>query len=236
MDFFFYSTIAQTNTENINDSVFWGNDTITLDIDGDMIDDISIQRYGVIDFYILSVTSLQSGVSVTSPVEIGQNFNNFGGSANIQITTILCLWSQSWPLNSGVRYIGYAVENFTGDTTFGYISADFTGGIDCDDTLFVNSHTYMNPSNITLTGGQIITGLAVINSNVNVYPNPTSDQITIGIKGYNGDVNIEVYDLQGRLLEATRTTTVSLKKYERGIYVLKVSYGVITEEFRVVRD
>ena len=38
-------------------------------------------------------------------------------------------------------------------------------------------------------------------NNVNVYPNPTSDQITIDIKGYNGNVN--VYDLQGRLLEAT---------------------------------
>ena len=211
MDFFFYSTIAQTITENINDSVFWGNDTITLDIDGDMIDDISIQRYGVLDFHILSVTSLQSAVSVTSPVEIGQNFNNFGGSANIQITTILCLWSQSWPLNSGVRYIGYAVENSTGDTTFGYVSADFTGGIDCDDTLFVNSHTYMNPSNITLTGGQIITGITVIKSNLTIYPNPTSDQITIDIKGYNGGVNIEVYDLQGRLLETTTNTLCLLK-------------------------
>ena len=74
------------------------------------------------------------------------------------------------------------------------------------------------------------------NSNVNVYPNPTQDQITIDIKGYNGVVNIEVYDLQGRLLHTTRTTTVSLRKYERGIYIFKVSYGEITEEVRVVKD
>ena len=74
------------------------------------------------------------------------------------------------------------------------------------------------------------------NSNVNVYPNPTLDQITIDIKGYNGPVNVEVYDLQGRLLETTRTTTVSLRKYERGIYIFKVNYGEITEEVRVVRD
>ena len=69
-----------------------------------------------------------------------------------------------------------------------------------------------------------------------VHPNPTQDQITIDIKGYNGPVNVKVYDLQGRLLENTITTTVSLRKYERGIYVLKVSYGEITEEVRVVRD
>ena len=134
-----------------------------------------------------------------------------------------------WKLHIGL-------ENFTGDTTFGYISADFRGGTNCDDTLFVNSHTYMNPSNITLTGGQIITDIAVIKSNLNIYPNPTSDQITIDIKNYNGPVEVDVYDLQGRLLETTRTTTLSLSKYERGIYIFKVNYGDITEEVRVVRD
>ena len=74
------------------------------------------------------------------------------------------------------------------------------------------------------------------NSLVKLYPNPTSDQITIDIKGYNGNVNIEVYDLQGRLLETTTNTIVSLKKHTKGIYVLKVSYGEITEELRVVRE
>jgi len=73
-------------------------------------------------------------------------------------------------------------------------------------------------------------------SKLNIYPNPTQDQITIDIKGYNGPVNVEVYDLQGRLLETIRTTTVSLRKYEIGIYIFKVSYGEITEEVRVVRE
>ncbi|MDC0338969.1 T9SS type A sorting domain-containing protein [Flavobacteriales bacterium] len=76
----------------------------------------------------------------------------------------------------------------------------------------------------------------VMNSNLTIYPNPTSDQITIDIKGYNGPVNVEVYDLQGRLLETTADTKVSLKKHAKGIYVLKVSYGEVTEEVRVVRD
>ena len=73
-------------------------------------------------------------------------------------------------------------------------------------------------------------------SNVNVFPNPTQDQITIDIKGYTGVVNVAVYDLQGRLLETTTNTIVSLKKHAKGIYVLKVSYGEITEMVRVVRD
>jgi PKD repeat protein len=76
----------------------------------------------------------------------------------------------------------------------------------------------------------------VMNSNLTIYPNPTQDQITIDIKGYNGPVNVSVYDLQGRLLETTTNTKVSLKKHAKGIYVLKVSYGDITEMVRVVRE
>ena len=79
-------------------------------------------------------------------------------------------------------------------------------------------------------------GISEIATNINLYPNPTSDEITIDIKGYNGVINVELYDLQGRLLETTTNTIISLKKHAKGIYVLKVSYGDITEEVRIVRD
>jgi len=97
----------------------------------------------------------------------------------------------------------------------------------CTDTMYKSDYIYC-------TGGA--NGINDITSNISLHPNPTQDQITIDIKGYNGPVNVEVYDLQGRLLETTRTTTVSLRKYERGIYIFKVNYGEITEEVRVVRD
>jgi hypothetical protein len=78
-------------------------------------------------------------------------------------------------------------------------------------------------------------GISELATNINLHPNPTSDQITIDITGYNGPVKIEVYDLSGRLLVTTKNNTVSLKKHAKGIYVFRVSYGEITEEFRVVR-
>ena len=68
-------------------------------------------------------------------------------------------------------------------------------------------------------------GISEITTNIIILPTQHSDQITIDIKGYNGVVNVEVYDLQGRLLETTTNTIVSLKKHAKGIYVLKVSYG-----------
>ena len=73
-------------------------------------------------------------------------------------------------------------------------------------------------------------------SNINLFPNPTNNQIKINIKDYNGPVNIDVYDLNGRILDSTKSTTISLKKYARGTYIFKVRYGDIVEKVRVVKN
>ena len=39
--------------------------------------------------------------------------------------------------------------------------------------------------------------------NTSLFPNPTNDLITIEIEDYKGSFNVEIYDLQGRLLETT---------------------------------
>ena len=75
-------------------------------------------------------------------------------------------------------------------------------------------------------------GISELTTNINLHPNPTSDQITIDIKGYNGPVYIEVYDLQGRLIETTTKTIVSLKKQRQRNLCFRVSYGEVTEEIR----
>jgi len=73
-------------------------------------------------------------------------------------------------------------------------------------------------------------------NNINLYPNPTNNLITLYIEGYNGSVNVEVYDLQGRLLETTTNTTISMGEYAKGIYVFKVAYGDRTQELKVVKE
>ena len=72
--------------------------------------------------------------------------------------------------------------------------------------------------------------------NISIFPNPTNDLITLEIEGYNGPFDVEVYDLNRRLLETTKSRTISLKKYSKGIYVFRVSYGDRTQELRVLRD
>ena len=74
------------------------------------------------------------------------------------------------------------------------------------------------------------------NNTLIAHPNPTNELITLEIETYNGPFEVKIYDLQGRLLETTKSTTISLKKYSKGIYIFRVSYGDKTEEVRVLRD
>jgi Leucine-rich repeat (LRR) protein len=71
---------------------------------------------------------------------------------------------------------------------------------------------------------------------ISLYPNPTNENITISIDNFNGNIQTEVYDLIGNRLQTTNETTISLRDYARGIYLLKVSYGDKVEEMKVIKD
>ena len=163
-----------------------------------------------------------------------------GNNATFSFTDNLTGASYQWQMDAGTGYSDLSnAGQFSGtDTQTLTISTTtmsnnntlyrciVTESSNCMDTTDVSTLTVIDNTSIN----------ELDNSLVKLFPNPTSDQITIDIKGYSGVVNVEVYDLQGRLLETTTNNVVSLKNHAKGIYVLKVSYGEITEEVRVVRD
>ena len=75
-----------------------------------------------------------------------------------------------------------------------------------------------------------------ISNNINIFPNPTNEKITISVSNYNGNIKTEVYDLIGHRLQTTNETTISLQDYARGIYLLKVAYGDREEEVKVIKQ
>ena len=94
--------------------------------------------------------------------------------------------------------------------------------------------------NITLDDCEYLLSIGIEDQSKNIimdlYPNPTNDLITLDISGYNGTITTQVYDLSGRLLKSTNSTTISLKDYAKGIYVFRVEYGDRVEELKVVKD
>jgi Leucine-rich repeat (LRR) protein len=71
---------------------------------------------------------------------------------------------------------------------------------------------------------------------ISLYPNPTNENITISIDNFNGNIQTQVYDLIGNRLQISNETTISLRDYARGIYLLKVSYGDKVEEMKVIKE
>jgi len=88
---------------------------------------------------------------------------------------------------------------------------------------------------IYCSGGPSVS-IIEVSKQINIYPNPTKEDVTISIENFNGNIHTEVYDLIGNRLQTTNETTISLQDYARGIYLLKVAYGDRVEEVKVIKD
>jgi hypothetical protein len=71
---------------------------------------------------------------------------------------------------------------------------------------------------------------------IKVFPNPTNENITISLDEFNGNIQTEVFNIIGNRLQLTNKTTLCLKDYSKGIYLLKVTYGYSVEEIKVIKE
>tara|TARA_Y100000385_G_scaffold284586_1_gene342818 strand:+ start:158 stop:1165 length:1008 start_codon:yes stop_codon:yes gene_type:complete len=120
--------------------------------------------------------------------------------------------------------------------------------VEVDDSTF-SANNWLNNSSFFIGSNQSFSnncnyssncfGITDINENlsfINFYPNPTKEDINISIENFNGNIQTEVYDLIGNKLQTTSETTISLRDYSKGIYILKVAYGERVEEIKVIKD
>lgn len=67
------------------------------------------------------------------------------------------------------------------------------------------------------------------NNNINVYPNPSTGLVNIRINSFIGKTNIEIVDLNGRVVYSLNNTefsnekTIDLNHLQAGVYVLKIN-------------
>ena len=55
------------------------------------------------------------------------------------------------------------------------------------------------------------------------------------LENFSENIKTEVYDLIGNKLQISNETTISLRDYSSGIYLLKVVYGNRVEEVKVIK-
>ena len=80
------------------------------------------------------------------------------------------------------------------------------------------------------------TGIENWSNSVSIYPNPTSDILTISIGNYSGLITTNVYDLFGRKIIITNEKEVSLKAFADGVYILELTAGNYSYTTRIVKE
>ena len=73
-------------------------------------------------------------------------------------------------------------------------------------------------------------------NSVSIYPNPTSDILTISTGDYSGLITTNVYDLFGRKIIITNEKEVSLKAFADGVYILELTAGKNSYTTRIIKE
>ena len=179
----------------------------------------------------IGLVNLDCGNNMWGDFDNTNQLTNLDLSQNINLTSINCYGNALSNLdlrNGNNTNIGY-FNSGNNDSLFCISVDDSTWSV--NNWTDIDSHTSFsndcNPSTVDIIE---------IEKNLSVYPNPTSEEITISINNFNGNIQTEVYDLIGNKLQTTNKTTISLSDYARGIYLLKVAYGDRVEEVKVIKD
>jgi len=145
------------------------------------------------------------------------------------------IWAKTHQFSNGCEDEGFSIQE-TFENNFivsgRYIFAPYTS-----TTAYPPNLVLLN-NNGNLYSPSTNTDIAVHSKNqaFKIYPNPTNENITISVNNFTGNIQTEVYDLIGNRLRTTNETTISLRNYSKGIYILKVAYGDKVEEVKVIKD
>ena len=109
---------------------------------------------------------------------------------------------------------------------------------------FVCTHT--NTFTVTASGSSGSNGKysnnTTLYNDIKISPNPTKGILTIGIEDFKGKVNIEVVDINGRVIYESKEVlfenekTIDLSSYQSGIYIIKVNGENINFSEKLIRN
>ena len=75
-----------------------------------------------------------------------------------------------------------------------------------------------------------------------VYPNPTNGDLNIRINGYDGKINIQLIDINGRIVneyineDFNVEKSLNLNTLQTGVYILKVSGDSLNFTQRIIKN
>ena len=101
-------------------------------------------------------------------------------------------------------------------------SGNLTEYQDIDDLDYQITSEFTNPSSfVIVTAGDAFLSSETIDGqmSISIFPNPTSSILNIN---YDGELNISMYNILGKLILETNDKQINLSKYRSGTYILHV--------------
>ncbi|MBI3519243.1 MAG: T9SS type A sorting domain-containing protein [Bacteroidetes bacterium] len=156
-------------------------------------------------------------------------------SDSVSVSVLLTKWDTTMLMRDTVAY-GASYYNamahswFVGSTYMNYLSGEAP-----DSAMIVISSSSSNPKdgsyiyidNLQFSGSVIgISENSFLENNIQIYPNPSSDNIYLRIGESIKSVDIQLFDVLGNKLlsdNITNQSTISILNYPSGIYFLRIT-------------
>ena len=191
---------------------------------------VGITRLGVSNQTISDLTGIEDFTALTDLSCSDNQLTSLDVSNNTALTTLRCYSNQLTSLDvSNGNNQNLLNFNVTSNPNLTCINVD-------DVNYSTTNWTNIDAQHYFGANCSSPNSVQEIINTISLYPNPTSQVITISIENFNGNIQTEVYDLIGNRLQISNETTISLQDYARGIYLLKVAYGDRVEEVKVIKD
>jgi hypothetical protein len=171
--------------------------------------------------------------TITTPTLTKPTYNTTcNNSVTVQVPSVLGV-SYAWSVDGGA-----VIESGQGSNSIVINTANASATLTISVTASNGNGTSISkvlPLKKATSCAKIASDEVVAEEQLNViaYPNPSSDVFTIETSA-KGAINVNVYDMQGRLVEKSTSTQVG-SRLAKGIYNVIVSQGANTKSVRVIK-
>ena len=195
------------------------------------INDSTISGGNCFDYYIDTITI----TSVPTPLQCSSGFVMYPDTGVNNVTVVNSSTGSNltyhWDFGDGdTSNLANPIHTYTGNGPY-YLCLTVDDGTSCNntycDSVGVNGVVFKQSGfTINIIGTPIITGLdnhPVLNSDITIYPNPTSHQLTIDTELKLSKITI--IDITGKIIMITKENkrTINVTNLSDGIYFIKLN-------------
>lgn len=146
------------------------------------------------------------------------------------VSTRVSGWTWTWDFNNGDLRFGSNVQTYNWAAPGNYtvkLSGDSAGCVVDGNPQTVTVLPSTDPACVGIGFEDVLFG-----AQVNVFPNPATDMVTIEVNGIEDDLHVSIVDLTGRVVyedvetnSSNYVNTVSLDQFSTGVYLVRLTSG-----------